>query len=107
MKTRRSGGIGRRARLKIVFLRECGFDSHLRHWLALYHAPPAAAGERRLPLRRLLFVRETAASRSRALLWRYVLKLSLIFLVIDLLILLAYPILYIIDRVRKIFRIQR
>jgi hypothetical protein len=24
-----SGGIGRRARLKIVFLRECGFDSHL------------------------------------------------------------------------------
>jgi hypothetical protein len=27
----RSGGTGRRARLKIAFLRECGFDSHLRH----------------------------------------------------------------------------
>ena len=27
----RSGGTGRRARLKLVFLRECGFDSHLRH----------------------------------------------------------------------------
>src|SRR5512141_1672695 len=28
----RSGGTGRRARLKIVFLRDCGFDSHLRHY---------------------------------------------------------------------------
>src|SRR5512136_516246 len=28
----RSGGIGRRARLKIVFRKECGFNSHLRHW---------------------------------------------------------------------------
>ena len=27
----RSGGTGRRARFKIVFLRECGFDSHLRY----------------------------------------------------------------------------
>ena len=27
----RSGGIGRRARLKIVFRKECGFDSHHRH----------------------------------------------------------------------------
>ena len=29
--TCRSGGIGRRARLKIVYPRGCGFDSHLRH----------------------------------------------------------------------------
>ena len=28
-KTSQSGGIGRRARLKIVYLRMCGFDSHL------------------------------------------------------------------------------
>ena len=28
---RRSGGIGRRARLKIVYREVCGFDSHLRH----------------------------------------------------------------------------
>ena len=28
-----SGGTGRRARFKIVFLRECGFESHLAHWL--------------------------------------------------------------------------
>ena len=28
--TSRSGGTGRRARLKIVYLRVCGFDSHLR-----------------------------------------------------------------------------
>lgn len=27
----RSGGTGRRARLKIAFRKECGFDSHLRH----------------------------------------------------------------------------
>ena len=27
----RSGGTGRRARLKLVFPRDCGFDSHLRH----------------------------------------------------------------------------
>src|SRR3990172_4383592 len=27
----RSGGIGRRARLKIAFPRDCGFESHLRH----------------------------------------------------------------------------
>ena len=27
-----SGGIGRRARLKIVFREKCGFDSHLEHY---------------------------------------------------------------------------
>ena len=31
-KTSQSGGIGRRARLKIVYLRMCGFDSHLWYW---------------------------------------------------------------------------
>ena len=31
MLTWASGGTGIRARLKIVFLRECGFDSHLAH----------------------------------------------------------------------------
>ena len=54
-----------------------------------------------------LFVHETAACRSRALLWRCLLKLSLIFLLIDLLVLLVYPILYIVDRVRKLLRFQR
>jgi len=34
-------------------------------------------------------------------------KLYLIFLVIDLLILLIYPFLYLVDRVRRLFRIQR
>src|SRR3990172_8116562 len=34
----RSGGTGRRARLKIAFLRECGFDSHLRHQASIAQA---------------------------------------------------------------------
>ncbi len=34
----RSGGIGRRARLKIVSFRGCGFDSHLRHKINEHNA---------------------------------------------------------------------
>ena len=46
--TSRSGGTGRRARLKLVFLRECGFDSHLRHYtLTGHYVLPFAGFEKR------------------------------------------------------------
>ena len=46
--TGRSGGTGRRARLKLVFLRECGFDSHLRHYtLSGHNILPLSGYEKR------------------------------------------------------------
>lgn len=32
----RSGGIGRRARFRFVWLTPCGFESHLRHFIFIY-----------------------------------------------------------------------
>src|SRR5450759_285740 len=42
--TGRSGGIGRRARLKIVYLRVCGFNSHLRHLSLIHISEPTRLG---------------------------------------------------------------
>ncbi len=50
-------------------------------------------------------VRGAAALASRFV-SEVVLKLQLIFLVIDLLVLLAYPVLYLVHKFRKLFRIQ-
>src|SRR5512143_3831864 len=70
--------------------------------------PPAAAGERRVPgMMSPGYRRETAARRSRASLSRCLVKQALFLLLIDLVVLVAYPILYVKEKMRRFFGLRR
>lgn len=46
-------------------------------------------------------------SWNPTLAWRRIVKLSLLFVLIDLMVLLAYPIVFVIHQVRKLFQAKR
>ena len=51
-----------------------------------------------------MYLRGTAALEVPRCVWRYLVKLYLIFFIIDLLVLLAYPVLFIVNQIRRLFR---
>lgn len=54
-----------------------------------------------------IIVEKQFHSWNPTLAWRRTVKLSLLFVLIDLMVLLAYPIVYLIYQVRKLFQAKR